>query len=96
VLSTPAPTWKAADVQRRLNGYVADWQRLLRANVAQGQQALRRLIDGRLTLTPHGDHYAFRAVGTFEPVLGGVVHKLASPTGTGEWCNLEAVGKVAA
>ena len=47
--------------------------------MAQGQQALRRLIEGRLTFTPDEGFYAFRGKGTIEPVLAGVVQKLASP-----------------
>jgi site-specific DNA recombinase len=75
------PEWNARDVRRKLERYLVDWRGLLRANVAQGQQALRRLIDGRLTFTPTGEYYAFRATGTIAPLLAGVVQKLASPPG---------------
>jgi hypothetical protein len=59
---------------------------LLRANVQQAQQVLRRLVKGRLTFTPRGDHYEFSGTGTFKPVLTGIVRNLASPTETDhEW-----------
>lgn len=71
-----------ATVRRKLDGYLRDWQRLLRGQVRQGQQILRRLIKGRLTFTPEaGGHYSFAGVGTVRPLLAGVVRNLASPTG---------------
>ena len=47
---------------------------------------LRKLIDGRLQLTPHTDetpaYYEFSGIGTLTGLLSGIVpHKLASPTG---------------
>jgi hypothetical protein len=77
------PTMSVREIQQTLQRYVVDWRGLLRANVAQGQQALRRLIEGRLTFTPLSDHYGFRGTGTIKPVLAGLVQKLASPHGTG-------------
>ena len=69
-------------LRRQLLGYVQDWQRLLRGNIQQGQQVLRRLVKGRLRFEPHGDHYVFRGTGTMRPVLGAeLIHKLASPRG---------------
>lgn len=49
-------------------------QGLLRGHVRQGQQVLRRLIVGRLTLTPteHG-YYTFSRTGMVRPVLAGVI-----------------------
>ena len=52
----------------------------------QGQQVLKRLIDGRLTFEPTADgderYSTFSGSGTVEPLLAGqVVQKLASPTG---------------
>lgn len=69
-------------IRRALSGYLGDWQGLLRANVQQGQQILRRLIVGRLTFTPKkAGYYTFEGKGTLRPLLEGVVHNLASPTG---------------
>ena len=79
--SLKVPAVKPRDLRQQLEGYLTDWRGLLRANVAQGQQALRRLIDGRLTFTPRDGRYEFRGVGTVEPMLGGLVHKLVSPRG---------------
>jgi hypothetical protein len=81
LFSLEAPTAKPAEIRQQLEGYLTNWRGLLRSNVTQGQQALRRLIDGRLTFTPRGDYYEFRGIGTVEPVLGGLVQKLASPRG---------------
>jgi hypothetical protein len=86
------PEWSVRDLRRTLGRYLVDWRGLLRANVAQGQQALRRLIEGRLTFTPTGAFYTFQGVGTIEPVLGGVVQKLASPPGFDELCKLQSGG----
>jgi DNA invertase Pin-like site-specific DNA recombinase len=79
-LTTPAFR-KPRDGREQLERHLVDWRGLLRANVEQGQQALRRLIDGRITFTPRDDHYEFRGTGTVQPMLAGVVQKLASPTG---------------
>ncbi len=84
------PDWNPRELRRTIERYLVDWRGLLRANVAQGQQALRRLIAGRLTFTPTGDIYAFRGVGTIKPVLGGVVHRLASPRGPGRFHTLRS------
>lgn len=73
------------DVRQQLEGYLVAWRGLLRPNVAQGQQDLRRLIDGRLAFTPRDGYYEFSGTGTVEPVLGGLVQKLVSPRGTGRW-----------
>ena len=64
---------------RSLEGYLRDWQGLVRGHVHQAQQIVRRLVKGRLTLVPQADgHYTFTGVGTVQPLLGGIVRKLAS------------------
>jgi hypothetical protein len=71
-------------VRKQLREYVPDWQGLLRGNVHQAQQVLRRLIKDRLTFVPNeAGHYTFSGVGTVRRLLEGVVRKLASPTGFG-------------
>jgi len=35
------------DIRQRLEALVRDWRAHLRANVAQGRQMIRRLLDGR-------------------------------------------------
>ena len=82
MLRAPQPDLDRKALRRQLTGYLADWQRLLRAHVRQGQQVLRRLVLDRLTLTPHeGGFYTFSGKGTVYPLLAGVVRNLASPTG---------------
>ena len=78
--SLKVPAVKPRDLRPQHERYLTDWLGLLRANVAQGQQALRRLIDGRLTFTPRDGHYESRGVGTVEPMLGGPIHTVVSPT----------------
>jgi hypothetical protein len=72
----------AREITRRLDRYLVDWRGLLRANVAQGRQVLRRLVDGRLTFSPQLDFYTFQGAGAVQPVIAGVVQKLASPPGS--------------
>ena len=70
-------------LSRQLLGYARNWRELLRANVQQGQQVLRRLIKGRLRFEPQGDHYVFQGTGTLRPLLGAeLIQKWASPRGT--------------
>jgi DNA invertase Pin-like site-specific DNA recombinase len=83
-LANPAPAMDAAAVRTQLNGYVRDWEALLRGQLGQAQQVLRRLIVGRLVFTPQADgFYKFSGKGTVKPLLGGVIRKLASPAGFG-------------
>jgi len=87
------PTLKPKDLRLQLEGYLSDWRGLLRSNVAQGQQALRRLIDRRLTFTPVDGYYEFKGDGTVEPMLGGLVQKLVSPRGLVDLYQLEIRGE---
>jgi hypothetical protein len=77
----PRPTFDPDGVRRQLDAYLVDWRELLRANVEQGQQILRRLVKGRLTFMPRADHYEFTGIGTVRPVIAGLVQNVASPTG---------------
>ena len=61
------------------------WRGLLRRHPAQGQQILRKLIDGRLLLRAQTDqpsaYYEFEGTGTLTGLLAGIApHKLASPS----------------
>ena len=69
------------DLTRRLS----NWRSLLRRHAPQGQQILRKLIDGRLLMTPYPDetpaHYSFEGTGTLVGLLAGIVpYKWASQT----------------
>jgi hypothetical protein len=86
-------TERPKNMGQQLDRYLSDWQGLLRSNVAQGQQALRRLVHGRLTFTPVDDTYRFEGIGTSEPVLGGLVHKLVSPRGLVDLYQVEIRGE---
>jgi hypothetical protein len=79
-LADPQPAMDPAAVRQQLKGYLRDWQGLLRGQLGQAQQVLRRLVKGRLVFTPQeGGFYKFSGTGTVEPLLVGVVRKLASP-----------------
>lgn len=61
-------------LRRTLQGYLADWQGLLRGNVQQAQQILRRLVVGRLKMIPEErGFYRFEGTGTVKPLLSGAV-----------------------
>ncbi len=73
-------------VRRDLTRRLTHWRSLLRRHAAQGQQILRKLIEGRLLMTPHPNdtpaYYTFEGTGTLVGLLAGIVpHKVASPTG---------------
>jgi hypothetical protein len=49
-----------------------EWQTALHENVAQSQQALRKLLAGRLVFTPDPDGgYTFTAEGRLDAVVAG-------------------------
>jgi hypothetical protein len=47
-------------VERRVLDLVTKWQALLSANVADGRQALREVLDGPIRFAPDGKQYRFR------------------------------------
>ena len=66
---------------------------------AQGQQILRRLIDGRVTFTPleNGTGYRFTGKGSFVKLQGNLPpHKGASPAGFDDLYQSEILGKMRA
>ena len=81
-------TWRmTGTVRRDLTRRLTNWRGLLRRHAPQGQQILRKLIDGRLLMTPYPDdtpaHYRFEGTGTLVGLLAGIVPlKVASPRGT--------------
>jgi site-specific DNA recombinase len=86
----PRPAFDQPSIRQALDGYVRDWVGLLRGHVPQAQQVLRRLVRGRLTMTPvrekRGGFYRFEGIGTVRPLLSGLVPKLASPKGLQSQC----------
>ena len=85
-LTSRRAEFDGAKLRQQLAKRLADWRGLLRRYPVQGQQVLKRLIDGRLTFEPtvEGDerYYRFTGTGTVEPLLAGqMVQKLASPRG---------------
>ena len=86
-LSNPQPTMDPAEVRKQLKGYLADWSGLLMGHVGQAQQVLRRLVVGRLTLTPKADgSYEFSGKGTIRPLLGGTTPRWWRPQGDNRLC----------
>jgi hypothetical protein len=64
-----------------------DWRGLLRANVQQARQVLRKLMVGRLAVTPNQDRTEFKITGTglLEPLIEhalGVPKALVTPAGS--------------
>jgi hypothetical protein len=61
----------ARQIEQDLRGRLVDWKGLLRANVQQARQAIRKLLVGRLALTPNEDKSEFTISGTglLEPLL---------------------------
>lgn len=49
------PPWRTGSIRRDLRRRIARWRRVLRRHAPQGQQILRKLIDGRLLMTPYPD-----------------------------------------
>jgi hypothetical protein len=80
-MQTPIRQPSGAELRRQLRRHLSDWRRLLRENATQGRQVIGRLIVGKITFEPRGATYIYRAIGTVHPVLRGVVHSVASPTG---------------
>jgi hypothetical protein len=69
-----------------LEGRLVDWRGLLHANVQQARQMIRKLMNGRLTLTPNEDRteFAISGTGLLEPLLEqvvGVPKALVTPAG---------------
>ena len=74
-------------LQDELQAYLADWQGLLRSAPIQGRQIIRKLLVGRLTVTPQthegGRYYEFSGEATLGRLLAGVfgVSGVVAPTG---------------
>jgi hypothetical protein len=65
----PLPRLAPAVVADRL----AEWRRLLRQSTTQGRAVLQRVLQGRITLTPTAQGYAFEAATRYDRLFAGVV-----------------------
>ncbi len=65
----------AQSIGSDLGAQLVDWQGLLRANVQQARQAIRKLLDGRLVVMPNADmtEFVISGVGVLEPLLTQLV-----------------------
>ncbi len=74
-----------AAVRSAMESVLMEWQTALHENVQQSQQALRKLLAGRLVFTPDDDGWSFTAEGRLEAVvagrLPGLPTSVVSPTG---------------
>jgi site-specific DNA recombinase len=72
------------EVQRELRKRADDWRVMAARNVSQGRQILRKLLDGRVTITPR-DHDTCELSGraSYGKLFSGIVATaMASPRGT--------------
>jgi hypothetical protein len=84
-----------AGLHDTLQAHLADWQGLLRSAPVQGRQILRKLLVGRLTLTPRTEgterYYEYAGEATLGRLLGGVIGSRATamvtPGGSSEGWN---------
>jgi hypothetical protein len=60
-------------VERRVLEQVTKWQALLSANVADGRQALREVLDGPIRFAPDGKQYRFSGRDLTRQFIAGVV-----------------------
>ena len=63
-------------LRQALSARLADWQTILRRNIPQGRQLLRKLLVGRITFTPVAEGIAFEAPCSLGPVFQGLVRAL--------------------
>jgi hypothetical protein len=72
-------------IKRQLQEVLKNWSEKLTLHPEESRPMLQSLIQGRVEMHPKedelGKHYEFHGVGTLQPVLAGVAHKLASPNG---------------
>jgi len=85
----PAPAWR--DIERRMRGALTDWRSRFTGDVARARQGFRQLLTTPIVFTPFVDQRGFQAIRfegrvELEAVFGGMVTKLASPTGVARCC----------
>jgi site-specific DNA recombinase len=83
----PAPSvGTRRDVERRLRTRLTGWQGVLRRQTAEARPLLDRLLEGRLTFTPHEEQrlYTFSGRATLGGLISGAVPSLAMVTPAGD------------
>jgi hypothetical protein len=85
-----------AIVVERARAKMGEWRGLLGRQTAFTRQMLRKLLVGRVTLTPEGRQTTITGVGTLEKLFGGVLvpKGVASPTGTAIMWYVDLLGIV--
>lgn len=86
-LTTQTP----ADVEREIRARLEDWRAMLRRNIPQGRQVLRKLLTTPLRFQPVDGALAFTGQAALGKVLAGFVSpdrakSVASPTGLDDFC----------
>jgi hypothetical protein len=97
-LTTAAPALDATQTRTALRARLADWRGLLRRQVPQARQILKKLLDGPVVFAPvrEGIREGWRFVGfgKLSALLQGTEFAkfVASPTGTGASACLDVDG----
>jgi len=86
-LATQTP----ADVEREIRARLEDFRTMLRRNIPQGRQVLRKLLTTPLRFQPVGETWEFTGEAALGKILAGIVDidatkSVASPTGLADFC----------
>ena len=85
-VEAPAPRASTVrDLERRLRARLQNWKGVLRRQTPEARPLLGRLLEGRLTFTPHPDQrlYTFSGKGTLGGLVAGAAPSLAMVTPAG-------------
>jgi hypothetical protein len=96
-VETPAPSvGTMRDLERRLRTRLHGWRGVLRRQTAEARPLLGRLLEGRLTFTPHEAQrlYTFGGRASLGGLITGAVPSLAmvTPGGPATWCGFTLQG----
>ena len=84
------------DLERRLRTRLHGWRGVLRRQTAEARPLLGRLLEGRLTFTPHEAQrlYTFGGRASLGGLITGAVPSLAmvTPGGPATWCGFTLQG----
>jgi hypothetical protein len=89
-------TQTPADLEREIRERLTNWRAMLRRNVPQGRQMLRKLIQSPLRFEPVGTTWAFTGQAAIDKILAEfhdseIAKSVASPTGTDGLYKVRAV-----